>query len=175
MSNERENKEDDQSIAWLNTQQRKKSARVMIERHKGTWQSESERVWKKWNVDVQINLILALYDSIRLECVPLISRCRHVKYCRRQYASWTNYDSEKATRFPCGGWCYLRQTHHNFSFRFSVCKSPFECNECNSSSRERERGWREIKKNSNNRIENPQSACIFHIPLLLIPFSIDSM
>lgn len=51
---------------------------------------------KKWNVDVKINLILALYDSIRLECVPLISRCRHVKYCRGQCASWTNYELKKA-------------------------------------------------------------------------------
>lgn len=84
------------------------------------WKNNKE--WKKGerneNVDVEINLILALYDSIRLECVPLISRCRHVKYCRGQYASWTNYDSKKA-HTSCAA-AAVTSTDINFSFHFSA-------------------------------------------------------
>lgn len=102
------------------------------------WKVKQRKREAKDTLKLQINLILALYDSIRLECVPLISRCRHVKYCREQCMHRERIMARKKPHAfhactsvggdGCGGraTASLDQKHRTFPFILQ-CSSLMEC------------------------------------------------
>lgn len=149
-------------LNWLNTRKKHMHTHTYHRsRHQGYEQATTT---KNEMLMYKINLILALYDSIRLECVPLISRCRHVKYCRGQYAIVNELRPAKKPHashvalLVFGSYSSTDTSTFPFVFFGVMCLSDAES--VTAAATQHQNTLKREKK-VNVRIVNPQSACIF--------------